>query len=47
MQQFSWCKSLTKALNCGSRKIREIVKNYIYTSRRELFRFRLNTEVIV
>lgn len=47
MQQFSWCKILTKSVNCGSRRIRESVKNYIYTSRKELFRFRLNTEVIL
>ena len=26
-QQFSWCKILTKSVNCGSRRIRESVKN--------------------
>lgn len=43
MQQFSWYKILKKAVNCGSRRIRESVKNHIYTRRKELFRFRLNT----
>lgn len=48
MQQFSWCKILIKAVKCGSRRrIGESVKNYIYTSRKELFKFRLNPEVLL
>lgn len=43
MQQVFWCKIFKKAVNCGSRRIRESVKNHIYTRRKELFRFRLNT----